>query len=272
MLSVRFTKAHGCGNDFLIVNEESSRFTPLDCFVRSICDRHFGVGGDGVYFVSADGADADAEIHLYNSDGSPAELSGNGTRCVAAVLVADGRHAGAAPVRIRTGAGVKQLRLLGREDNRFRFEMHVGPARVDPGPEGALAVWLGNPHCVVFVEGFGFDWETSGRALEHHSLFPEGTNVEFVLPVDPHTIEARFWERGAGHTLASGTGSAASAVAAIHAGRARSPVTVRTEGGEIEVRWEQDVYVTGPAEIVCRGEFFWRPENHSPQMNRDEHR
>lgn len=260
MVSVSFTKAHGCGNDFLIVTEEPSRFTPLDRFVRDICDRHFGLGADGVYFVSLVSGGADAEIRLYNSDGTPAELSGNGTRCVAAALVAEGRCADAVSLRIRTGAGLKELRLLGRDGNRFRFEMHLGPPRVDPGPEGTLAVWLGNPQCVAFVESFDFDWQARGRTLERHPQFPAGTNVDFVHPVDQHTVETRFWERGAGHTLASGTGSAASAVAAIHGGRARSPVTVRTEGGDLEVRWEQDVYLTGPAEIVSRGEFFWNPD------------
>ncbi len=266
MIRVPFTKAHGCGNDFLIVADDPARFTPLDRFVRDICDRHFGVGADGLYFLSPAAGDAAAEIRLYNSDGSHAELSGNGTRCVAAALLDEGRHPDAGSLRIRTGAGVKELRLLGRDGRRFRFEMRVGPARVDPGPEGTLAVWLGNPHCVAFVESFGFDWRARGRALERHARFPAGTNVEFVRLLDRHTVEARFWERGAGHTLASGTGSSASAVASIHAGHAVSPVTVRTEGGDLEVRWEQqeEVYLIGPAEIVCRGEFFWGPVRERP--------
>ena len=268
MAQVPFIKAHGCGNDFLIVSEEPVRLAPLDGFVRRICDRHCGVGADGLYLLAGASGDAAAEIHLYNCDGSPAELSGNGTRCVAAVLVAEGQAADPARLRIRTGAGLKELRLLERDGNRFRFEMHLGGISVSPGPDETLAVGLGNPHCVAFVERFGFDWEARGRALERHPQFPDGANVEFVRVIESHRteshrVEARFWERGAGHTLSSGTGAAAAAVAAIHAGRARSPVTVSTEGGDLEVRWEPeaDVYLTGPAEIVCRGEFCWEPSS-----------
>ncbi len=263
MVQVPFIKAHGCGNDFLIVSEDPDRMAPLDGFVRRICDRHCGVGADGLYLLSGASGDAEAEIHLYNCDGSPAELSGNGTRCVAAVLVAEGRAADPARLRIRTGAGLKELRLLDRDDNRFRFEMRLGATSVSPGPEETLAVGLGNPHCVAFVERFGFDWEARGRALERHPQFPDGSNVEFVRVIESHRVEARFWERGAGHTLSSGTGAAAAAVAAIHAGRARSPATVSTEGGDLEVRWEPetDVSLTGPAEIVCRGEFYWEPSS-----------
>lgn len=259
MDSIRFTKAHGCGNDFLMVAGRAGDFAPVERFVRAICDRHFGVGADGIYFLSAAADGADAAIELYNSDGSHAELSGNGTRCVAAALVSEAGGVDPQTVRIRTGAGVKELRLLARQANRLRFEMRIGPARVDPGPEGTLSVCFGNPQCVVFVEDFDFDWEARGRELEKHPFFPAGTNVDFVRPVDPHSIEARFWERGAGHTLASGTGSTASAVAGIHAGHAESPVSVRTEGGVLEVRWEKDsdVYLTGWAELICRGEYFW---------------
>ncbi len=266
MAQVSFTKAHGCGNDFLIVAEEPAQLAPLDGFVRRICNRHYGVGADGLYLLSPASGDAEAEIQLYNCDGSPAEVSGNGTRCVAAVLVAEGRVADAARLRIRTGAGLKELRLLERDGNRFRFEMGLGVARVSTGPEETLAVALGNPHCVVFVKGFDFDWKARGRALERHPQFPDGANVEFVRLIEPQLMEARFWERGAGHTLASGTGATAAAVAAIHAGRARSPVTVSTEGGQMEVRWEKDgeVYLTGAAEIVCRGEFFWDPRWPAP--------
>lgn len=261
MHKVAFTKAHGCGNDFLIVAGEAARFAPVEALVRRICDRRFGVGADGVYFVANPGGDIDAEVHLYNSDGSAAELSGNGTRCVAAALVAEGR-AGAGedrPLRIRTGAGVKELRLLGRSGNEMRFEMRVGPALISPGPEGAMAVWVGNPQCVVFVASFDFNWQERGRALERHPQFPAGTNVDFVRAAGPDAIEARFWERGAGHTLASGTGATGSAAAAIHSGLAQSPVIVRTEGGELTVRWApgEDAWLTGPAVLVCTGEYFW---------------
>lgn len=256
-----FIKAHGCGNDFLLIMAEISTAPDPRHLVRGICDRHFGVGADGVYFVSVGptAEEIDATVLLYNADGSKAELSGNGTRCVAAMLVEDEVVTGKEPVRIRTGAGIMELRLLGRDGRRFRFEMRVGPARIEPGPDGALDVNVGNPQCVVFVEDFSFDWPARGRGLEKDPHYPHGANVDFVRTVDRHTIEARFWERGAGHTLASGTGSSASAVAAIHAGRAESPVTVRTEGGELNVRWEsgEDVFLIGPAEIVARGSYYF---------------
>lgn len=264
MPSVPFLKAQGCGNDFLILSENAANGGRAEDLVRAICDRHFGVGADGVYFLAADATpEADAEIHLYNSDGSRAELSGNGTRCVAAALVAEGRSRSHDIVRVKTGAGVRELRLLAREGNRFSVEMTVGEARVLPGPSGpeenTLDIWLGNPQCAVLVENFDFPWQERGRQLSRHPHFPAGTNVDFVRVVDRHTVEARFWERGAGHTLASGTGSSASAVAAIHSGRTDSPVTVRTEGGDLIVRWEQGVvHLTGPAELVCRGEFYWQ--------------
>jgi diaminopimelate epimerase len=260
-VEIPFTKAHGCGNDFLIVPAETVRTLPAQELARAICDRHYGLGADGLYLVTVAQpcgyAGADAEVHLFNSDGSPAELSGNGTRCVAAWLVE--QQPAREVLHIRTGAGMKRLRLVERAGSRYRFEMQVGAPRIEPGPEQTLAVWLGNPQCVVFVENFDWDWWARGRSLGSNPFFPAGTNVDFVRVLGAHTLEARFWERGAGHTLASGTGSTASAVAAIHAGRAVSPVTILTEGGELEVAWEQggEACLTGPAEITCRGHFLW---------------
>ncbi len=261
MPEIPFTKAHGCGNDFLIVSETAAAYGPVEDLVRALCDRHFGVGADGVYFLAEPRqAAAHAAIKLYNSDGSPAELSGNGTRCVAAEMVCRGGEAAAGgTLRIETGAGVKELRLMERDGHRFCFRMRVGPAKVEPGPEGTLSIWLGNPQCVVFVPDFSLDWASRGRHLGQHAFFPAGTNVDFVRAVDRHRLEARFWERGAGHTLASGTGSTASAVAAIHAGFCDSPVQVETEGGSLTIEWQPgtDAYLTGPAEIICRGVFYW---------------
>lgn len=268
MVRVPFTKAHGCGNDFLIVPGKPSTYDPVEGFVRTICDRHFGIGADGIYFLATPTTGhLDAEIFLYNSDGSAAELSGNGTRCVAAHLARERGLAAAAgvagslskPLRIRTGAGVKELWLVEQEGSRFRFRMRVGPARIEPGPEGTLSIWLGNPQCVLLVNGFDMDWQARGRLLGSHPFFPARTNVDFVRVIDRHTIEARFWERGAGHTLASGTGSTASAVAAVYSGQTLSPVTVHTEGGDMEVTWEQggEAYLTGPTEIICTGHFLW---------------
>jgi diaminopimelate epimerase len=261
MNEIPFTKAHGCGNDFLIVPADSLGGVPGSEVARAMCHRHFGVGADGLYLAACPAPDADAEIRLFNSDGSAAELSGNGTRCVAAWLVESGAARGQS-LRIRTGAGLKELRLIARSERRFLFQMSVAAPRIAPGPEDTWSVWLGNPQCVVFVKDFECPWQERGRALGCHPFFPAGTNVDFVRVIDEHVLEARFWERGAGHTLASGTGSTAAAVAAIHASRASSPVAVRTEGGELGIAWEPggEALLTGPAEITCHGRFLWNPE------------
>lgn len=276
MREIRFTKAHGCGNDFLILRTPVADLADPAAFVRAICDRHFGVGADGVYFLSLeDGREADAAITLFNSDGSRAELSGNGTRCVAAVLFHERLQEGAITpgdadlmesaatrcLRIRTAAGVKDVELMEHDGPRFHFRMRVGPAEVGNGPDGTLSIWLGNPQCVAVVEDFDFDWAARGRTLGRHPFFPAGANIDFARVLDRHNVEARFWERGAGHTLASGTGSTAAAVAAIHLGRADSPVSIHTEGGVLIVEWQPgaDAWLTGPAELVCEGVYWARP-------------
>src|SRR5436309_5191756 len=201
---------------------------------------------------------ADGAIRLYNSDGSPAEISGNGTRCAAALLVKKGYAKGV--VRIRTGAGIKHLRLLKRSDLKFQFEMNMGQPEItaerfdlplSTGARDVTILWVGNPQCAVPVEDFDFDWRAMGAEIERHPQFPHRTNVSFIRPVDEHTIDVRFFERGAGETMSSGTGSTGAAAAAIARGLARSPVHVRTPAGVIEVRQEGDMFLIGPAELVA---------------------
>jgi diaminopimelate epimerase len=240
-------------------------------FACAICHRNMGVGADGWYLMMPAG-DADAEIRLFNSDGSYAELSGNGTRCAAAVLVHTGvvgaDRAGES-VTIRTGSGLRRLRLLGRDSGVYRFEMEIGRPAVKPEEvkfclplgEGAREVTIvdvGNPQCALEVESLEFDWKSVGAEIEGHPHFPRRTNVSFYRSLDAHTIEARFFERGAGATMSSGTGATGAAVAAIVRKSARTPVMVLTEAGPLLVRWEEEAYLTGPAEIVASGEFFWR--------------
>ncbi|MGB7758260.1 MAG: diaminopimelate epimerase, partial [Bryobacteraceae bacterium] len=231
---------------------------------RAICDRHAGIGADGWMLIDPP-ADAQTEsaIELYNSDGSAPELSGNGTRCAAAFLIHHG-HA-ADMVRIRTGAGVKTLRLLERDGRQFLFEMDMGrPAtlaeRFDlPLSAGARDVTLvdaGNPQCAVPVADFDFDWRAMGAEIERHPHFPNRTNVSFVNPVDAHSIEVRFWERGAGETMSSGTGSTGAAVAAVARGLAQSPLRVVTPAGPLDIRIEGNVFLRGPAVLVGEGFFF----------------
>lgn len=259
-MSIPFTKAHGAGNDFLISWAAQVPDVDLPSTARAICDRHTGIGADGWILIR------DTTLRLFNADGSEPEMSGNGTRCVAALLIDSGRAAD--QVTIQTGAGPKHLRLLERNGRRFVFEMNMGSPLFHPhqircnialksGQQEVTILDVGNPQCVVFVESFPANWEAIGAEIEGHPQFPNRTNVSFVRVIDTHTIETRFYERGAGVTLSSGTGSTGAAAAAILRKVAASPVTVQTPAGEsLQLRWEDSVYLTGPAEIVGTGEFY----------------
>jgi diaminopimelate epimerase len=263
-MTIPFTKAHGAKNDFLLTWDTDAPEGDRAEMARAICDRHTGLGADG-WMLVARPSDADAEgaIQLYNSDGSTAEISGNGTRCAAAFLIRHGFAAGV--VRVRTGAGIKTLRLLKREGLAFDFEMNMGRPEVAAvrfdlplgnGPRDVTLLWVGNPQCAVPVADFDFDWRAMGAEIERHPHFPRRTNVSFVRAVDEHTVEARFYERGAGETMSSGTGSTGAAAAAIARGMASSPVRVLTPAGPIDLRFEGDAFLTGPAEIVAEGRFL----------------
>ena len=264
-MKIPFTKAHGARNDFLLTMQDEVRDWDLAVIARAICDRHTGVGADGWILVTAPSVnEPDSAIQLYNSDGSTAEISGNGTRCAAAWLVE--RRDAAGDLRIRTGAGLKTLRLLRRNGLQFEFEMNMGQAEVRAlrfdlalaaGPRDVVLVWVGNPQCAVPVTDFDFDWRAMGAEIESHPHFPNRTNVSFWRPLDEHTIEARFYERGAGETMSSGTGSTGAAAAAVARGSVRSPVRVLTPAGPIDIRLEKDAFLTGPAEIVAEGVFFY---------------
>lgn len=263
-MRIPFTKAHGAMNDFLLTWRQDAPEGDHAEIARTICNRHSGPGADGWMLVDPPSdAEADGAIQLYNSDGSAAEISGNGTRCAAALLVKHGHAAGV--VRIRTGAGLKQLRLLRRKDLEFDFEMNMGRPEItsehsdlplSTGARDVTILWVGNPQCAVPVEDFEFDWRAMGAEIERHPRFPNRTNVSFIRPIDAHTIDVRFYERGAGETMSSGTGSTGAAAAAIARGFVRPPVHVMTPAGPIEIREEGDLYLTGPAQIVCEGVFF----------------
>ena len=259
MPSIPFVKATACGNDFLIID---SAHAPADIqdFTRRICDRHNGVGADGVEWVLP-ASDADLRIRLLNSDGSEAEISGNGTRCVAAFYCSEHNRSS---VSIRTDAGLKRCDLISREGNTYQFRSSMGEPQVgDPfaiqsnyGEVTGTPVSMGNPHFVVFVPEFELGWRAVAEQISKHADFNAGMNVELVRVLDPKDIEVRFWERGAGETMSSGTGSCAAAVASIHGGKVTSPLRVRAEGGTQTVEWDREVHLTGPATLLCRGEFF----------------
>src|ERR1700688_3485781 len=233
---IPFTKASACGNAFLMVEGERAS-GDLGALSRRLCDRHRGVGADGVEWLFPD-AEADVKARLINADGSEAEISGNGTRCVAAEICS---RENKTEVVVRTGAGLKTCRLIGREDGRegrrqgstFEFETDMGQPEVG-GQLSIETMWvraagtkvsMGNPHFVIFVENFQDGWQRQAALIGAQPQFPQGTNVDYVAVRGKHQIEIRLFERGVGETQSSVTGSCAAAVAAIAIGRASSPVT-----------------------------------------------
>lgn len=261
---IPFIKTHGARNDFLIswADRIPREIEDFPAAARAICARHTGVGADGWIRLEASGPDCDGSIELWNSDGSRSEISGNGTRCAAAVLVEAGKASGT--VRIGTGAGLKHLDLLDRQGLAFKFEMNMGAPRIedlawDTGQgRDAVILNVGNPQCAMFVPDFDFDWRALGEALERHPCFPDRTNVSFVRVVDRHTLDVRFFERGAGETMSSGTGSTGAATAARARGLVDDPVRVLTPAGPLDLRWQgKDILLAGPAEITARGEFYY---------------
>jgi diaminopimelate epimerase len=259
MTAVPFVKAVACGNDFLLIQ---GMHAPEDLagFTRRICDRHCGIGADGVEWLFP-ATDADVRARLLNADGSEAEISGNGTRCVAAWWAAE--H-GKEKIVVRTGAGPKTCTLLSRRGSEVEFETDMGEPQVGDEFSIQLAfrevrgvpVSVGNPHFVVFVEDFAPGWQAEAAEIGKHHDFKYGINVELVNTSDEGGIEVRFFERGVGETSSSGTGSCAAAVAAIFGRKATSPVVVRAPGGAQTVRWNGTVFLRGPAQLVGRGEFF----------------
>lgn len=285
--TIHFTKAHGLGNDFLFVGAEAVSDLPLDLLARQICDRYGGVGADGLVVLGTSPS-ADASFRIYNSDGSEATLSGNAIRCAAALLIfRKGSAEGKSPSRIKldTRVGLRTLHFLERRGTEWIFRTEIGkpgfsalgvpfhppqpvsePILNFPLPVGDVTVpvtvlSMGNPQCIVILtDDSDLDWLAVGPEIERHPFFPNRTNVGFVRVIGTHEIEARFWERGAGHTLASGTGSCACAVASHLAGKVGRRVAVQLERGRLDVHWRDDemVELTGPAEISAEGEFNWR--------------
>jgi diaminopimelate epimerase len=262
-MTIPFCKIHGAKNDFLLTWSDQATASPE--IARAICDRHTGVGADGWMLVERGrGEEYDGAIRLFNSDGSEAEISGNGTRCAAAFLLYNGLRR--ETIRIRTGAGIKHLRLLHRDGLQFDLEMNMGRPRFDAerfilalssGLRDVTLVDVGNPQCAVLVDDFDFDWRAMAAEIESHAHFPRRSNVSFIRPVDAHTLEVRFYERGAGETMSSGTGSTGAVAAAVRRGLVQSPVRVLTPAGPLDLRWDDEIYLIGPAEIVAAGVYHW---------------
>lgn len=250
---MRIVKMHGARNDFVIVDTRRDHVDDVSALARRLCDRRTGIGADGLLLVEPSTLAA-ARMRIINADGSEAEMCGNGVRCFARYI--DGERAGDA-LAIETASGVVRTEVISRApEYRVKVALPV-PIRFEPpqssGSPPALDssyVRVGNPHVVVFcdtVENVDLD----ALAARFQTQFPEGVNVHVVSVVDRHTLRARHWERGVGQTQACGTGSAATAVAAIDRGVARSPVEVIVPGGTLRIEWDGGALsLTGPAEHV----------------------
>jgi diaminopimelate epimerase len=271
---IPFVKASACGNDFLLVDslvigkilegkilESIALPAEMAVLTQRLCNRHEGVGADGVEWMYPH-ATADLEIRLINADGSSAEISGNGTRCVAAYVYAE---QGKEKITIQTGAGLKTCVLASRNESEYEFDVEMGEAvvgaehavKLGAGEVRGIPVSMGNPHYVVFVSEFAPNWRDTAAEIQRSSVFQHGVNIELVAIDGKHDVKVRFFERGVGETQSSGTGSCAAAVAAMTTGRAESPVRVHTPGGTQSVRRERNlVFLRGRARLVCRGEFF----------------
>lgn len=263
MTSLRFAKAHAYGNDFLFVARSMVLGVALPALARALCDRHTGVGADGLIVYGPDGPHV--SMQLFNADGSVAEVSGNGVRALGALVLLRDQSAHA-EVTINTAAGEKHVVRLAREGScqLFRTSMglpsHVRQISLTAAGESIDAVVLsfGNPQCVVL--GPLPDRERFlriGAALERHAEFPDRTNVEFAQVEAPDRVRILIWERGCGPTQSSGTGSCASLVAAATYGGAAREAEVIAPGGTQHVAWGSDtVFLTGWAEVTCEGEWL----------------
>lgn len=262
MITIPFTKLHGDQNDFLVSPEQDTPAGDLTDIARRICARSTGVGADGWMLVSQ-GA-GKLRTRLFNSDGSEPEMSGNGTRCAAAFALWKGLATGL-EIPIITAAGEKMLRLISRDGLRFLFEMNMGLPRMEElhatmhlaGSDfDATLLNVGNPQCAIFVDELPWNWRAAAEEAEAHPRFPNRSNVSFVRVTNRHAIECVFYERGAGETRSSGTGSTGAGCAAILRKAVESPVEIRTPAGSMKLRWDDSVYLTGPAEVVGEGRFF----------------
>ncbi len=268
---IEFTKAHACGNDFLIVDAKQVGGRDLARLSREMCARTTGIGADGVEYLTLRN-EREAAIHLYNADGSAAELSGNGTRCVAAWMAyRAGLHAGD-EVRVETDAGVRICRLESASGAEFQFTTGMGVPQVrratvtldrDLTVEGAV-VAMGNPQFVAMVENEEFSvggrpWQQVGAAICTHPDFPAQTNVELVRRLADDRIEIRIYERGVGPTSSSGTGTSASAAMMMALEGAPSRLRVLAPGGEQLVEWPgagAELRLTGPAVVLAHGQWL----------------
>lgn len=282
---MQFTKMHGIGNDFVMVNclgqSGGAQLEAAKLQAATLCDRKFGVGGDGVIAVLA-GESAPFAMRMYNPDGSEAEMCGNGIRCFAKYLWDRGLTHGENFVPVETGAGLLHLQIhVGADGKADTVRVDMGepvlepalvpttlghgetsavniPMEIDGQTVYVTAVSMGNPHAVIFVDGVkDYPIEVVGPKVESHPVFPHRTNTEFIEAISEREINFRVWERGAGETLACGTGACAAVVACVLNGKTGRSVLVHLPGGDLDIEWSEcdnHVYMTGPATEVFEGE------------------
>jgi len=275
---MKFTKMQGAGNDYVYVNcFEETIADPRQVAIQ-VSNRNFGIGSDGLILIMPSKT-ADVRMRMFNSDGSESEMCGNGIRCVAKYAYDHGIVT-QKEITAETGAGILTLKLTPGSDGKIeKVRVNMGPPRLARseipmnGPEAAqvvaesltildrtfqiTCVSMGNPHCVIFVDDAdGFPVSTYGPPIENHELFPRRTNVEFVQIISRNEVRQRTWERGAGETLACGTGSSAVTAACVLNGLTEKRILNHLSGGDLEMEWAEDgnIYMTGPAVEVFSGE------------------
>jgi diaminopimelate epimerase len=277
---INFTKYEALGNDFLVVEATRNRIPRkrLPDLAKTMCDRRHGVGADGVLYV-AGSRSADAKADVYNSDGGWAEKSGNGLRILGLHLARARSRRGSHTVQMGgdihrvtvrgKGVAAKVKAELGTPDfyvravpmkSRLRYHINA-PIRVGGQNFPMTCLSVGNPHAVLFVENFEFDWQSLGRDIEHHRVFPERTNVEFARIINRHNIEVYDWERGAGATGSSGTGASAAVCAGVMLGVIDRECTVKFPGGNIDIHWRESddlIVIAGPVRYVFTGEYGFK--------------
>ncbi len=279
---MKFVKMHGAGNDYVYVDCFRQKIDDPVSLAREVSNRNFGIGGDGLILIEPS-KKADVKMRMFNTDGSEAEMCGNGVRCVAKYAFDHGL-VDRTEITIETGAGILPLTMYPNEHEHIdKVRVNMGPPRLTRGdlPMVGVAheqvinmdlevldhtfeitcVSMGNPHCVIFVDDVAnFPVKRYGYAIENHELFPRRINVEFVEVISPSEVRQRTWERGAGETLACGTGSSAVTVAGVLTGRTKGKLLNHLTGGDLEMEWDgkNEVFMTGPAVEVFSGEYIPR--------------
>lgn len=277
-MKIAFTKMEGCGNDYVYINGAEVKIDKeiKPDLVRALSDRHFGIGSDGVIFINPSDV-ADFEMEMWNADGTRAQMCGNGMRSVAK-YVYDKHLTDKTELKIVSFGSVKDIKIFPENGEAKLIKVNMGAPILDPKSIPVVSeskqvvdellctddkdyhitcVSMGNPHAVIFMDPDNLEIEKIGPVIENHPRFPERVNTEFVKVTDRSNINMRVWERGAGETLACGTGCCASVVACILNGLTDDKVTVHVLGGDITVEWDRNadtIYMTGPARIVFEGE------------------